>query len=201
MKQAFASLNSTRLKIQEKHLPFFLYNDMPAKREDGYHLPLKWGARLDAINYPKEPIRELAKGVGLDLNFEAEGSSTFDSHRLLLHAEKKGKAGELREELGLVYFQHGQRLADHSNLLEAAAKVGLDTVEAAAVLSSDAYATQVAQSVKDTSQRHIHSIPVFFIESGAIAATIHGSSSVAEFLQTFREIEEYWENDENRAEL
>ena len=52
MREAFETLrNSSRhqFELRHKHLPFFLYPEMPQNKEDGYHLPLKWGERLDAI--------------------------------------------------------------------------------------------------------------------------------------------------------
>ena len=46
MKEAFAKLgNSTRLELHHKHLPFFLYPDLPSAEDDSYHLPLQWGER------------------------------------------------------------------------------------------------------------------------------------------------------------
>jgi predicted DsbA family dithiol-disulfide isomerase len=109
----------------------------------------------------------------------------------LLHAEKEGKAGQLREELGLAYFNRGQRLADHQILLTAAQKVGLDG--AASVLESNAFTAEVTEAVQDAAKRQIHSIPVFFIKSGSFAATVHGSSSVKEFSRVFLAIVEHWE--------
>ena len=98
---------------------------MPTKEgDDSYHLPLDWGERCDATNYPKDLLQRLANGVGLKFNFRAQGSNTLDSHRVLLFAESKGLAGEFRDAIGLKYFQDGKRLADHGNLLDAAERVG-----------------------------------------------------------------------------
>jgi predicted DsbA family dithiol-disulfide isomerase len=190
MHEAFGRLgNTTNLLLQHKHLPFFLYPDMPAEEGGHYHLPLKWGDRLDAMHYPKAPLRALAQGVDLDINFDAIGSSTMSSHRLLLFAEQHGKAGELREALGQQYFVHGKRLASHAVLLAASESVGLDRGAVQALLDSDAFASEVHASIKAMSLQQIHSIPVFFIRSGNISRVVHGSASVDEFFQVFRAIE------------
>ena len=190
MREAFGRLNNSQFEIRHKHLPFFLYPEMPADVGGGYRLPLAWGERLLAIGSNPERLGQLGATVGMQFNFQAEGSSTFDSHRLLLHAESQGLAGELRDELGQVYFIRGKRLADHVLLSEAAKKVGLDGADE--ILAGDAFAAEVRASVKQTARQQIHSIPVFFFSSGGFSATVHGSSSAEEFLDTFKAVERHW---------
>ena len=191
MREAFSRLGATSLELRHKHLPFFLYPDMPAARDDDYHLPLRWGERLAAIGYPREPLAALGRSVGLELNFDAEGSSTLDSHRLLLFAEEHDKAGELREALGQRYFVRGERLADREVLLDAADSVGLRG--ASEVLAEPAaYQEGVVEAVRAARAQGLHSIPVFHFRSGGFETTLHGSSSVEEFHSTFLAIEAHW---------
>ena len=185
------------MKLHHKHLPFFLYPDLPSAEDDSYHLPLQWGERLAAIGYPIEPLAALGRSVGLTFNWKAEGSSTLDSHRLLLFAEQNGKAGELREALGQRYFINGQRLADQEVLLSAAEEVGLAGAEVV-LTDRSAYRDEVLQAVKKAHTQGIHSIPVFHFRSGGFSTTLHGSASVETFHKTFLAIEAHWAEQQQR---
>jgi predicted DsbA family dithiol-disulfide isomerase len=196
MNEAFSRLgNGTRLELKHKHLPFFLYPDMPCDADGGceYHLPLRWGDRLEAIGSATAPLAALARGVGLEFNFDAEGSNTLDSHRLLLLAEAHGRAAALRESLGQRYFVRGGRLADAALLRDAAAEAGLEDAAVERVLADRAeYRAEVRAAVDAARAAGIRSIPVFVFQSGGFEATVRGSSSVDEFHETFLEIEAYW---------
>lgn len=202
----------TNLALHHQHRPFFLYPDMPAQPDGDYHLPLTWGERLFAIGSNTQYLDVLSEKAGLKFNFNAMGSNTLDSHRLLLFAEhvdeQKLKSSQnsndkerekginfalaLRLNFATKYFTEGKRLADHSVLLDGVKEVGLDEEEAKAILSSDKYKEDVLESARNLQREGIHSIPVFFFRSGEFRATIHGSSDRQKFLQVFKAAETYW---------
>lgn len=173
-----------------------------------YHLPLNWGERLFAIGSNTQYLERLARQAGLEFNFNAQGSNTLDSHRLLLLAEhadeesaKENADGtskrttfalDLRLNLADKYFRQGRRLADHALLLAAVNEVGMDVDRAAKVLAGNEYKAEVLDSARRLTQSGIHSIPVFLFSSGDFSATVHGSSNQAEFERVFREAEEHW---------
>lgn len=70
---------------------------MPSQPHRPYHLPLHWGERLHAIGSNTQYLDVLAKNAGLSFNFDAPGSNTLDSHRLLLFAEEMDKQRQMGE--------------------------------------------------------------------------------------------------------
>lgn len=217
-------LASPVLELHHRHRPFFLYPDMPASEADGadYHLPLVWGERLQAIGSNTQYLEALATQAGLHFNFEALGSSTLDSHRLLLFAEHRDQAAEakeakkakeasceakeakgariksthaldLRMNLAEKYFTKGQRLADHAVLEQAAEEAGLDGQEVRAFLATDQHRAEVLRSARDLGRSGIQSIPVFLFRSGDWTARVHGSSDVQTFLDVFKRADAHWQ--------
>jgi len=171
--------------------PFFLYSDLPAKASDPTpEYPLAWGPRLDALYGPgaRGSIERLGAAAGYNFNFSAEGSSTFDSHRILLWSETKGVGVPMGKALARRYFEEGKRLADHSVLLSAVEEVGLTREEAAGVLESDQFRQEVRQAVARSRAEGISSIPVFIFssESGK-SAVVQGSASPADFVRVFEQ--------------
>lgn len=189
---------------------------MPKDLDGPYHLPLHWGNRLHAIGSNTQYLHVLAGKAGLSFNFDAQGSNTLDSHRLLLHAERVdemnngdidgddtveggGQGGErttfalaLRLAFASAYFKEGKRLADHAVLMEKCVEVGLDVDAVRAVLKGDTYRDEVLASADELTRSGIHSIPVFLFRSGEFRARVHGSASEEAFTSVFRDAEAHW---------
>ena len=113
--------------------------------------------------------------------------NTFDAHRLLHWAETVSldKQKALKEALFAAYFTDGQSPASHEVLVRVAGQVGLDMVQAIAVLSSDKYAAEVrAQALFYTGQG-IRSVPAVIINDKHL---ISGGQPVAVFEQALRKI-------------
>mmetsp|Transcript_38230 Transcript_38230/g.75262 ORF Transcript_38230/g.75262 Transcript_38230/m.75262 type:complete len:200 (+) Transcript_38230:270-869(+) len=185
---------------------------MPSEKGADYHLPLNWGERLFAIGSNTQYLDVLGTKAGLPpFNFNAQGSNTLDSHRLLLYCElldqnrsrndceaKDSEAHyetkhlKMRLALANRYFKLGQRLADHEVLLSAAEEIGLEREEVAKFLSSGDLTAEVLKKAKELTQMGIHSIPVFVFRSGDFETQVHGSSSFETFLQVFRACEDFW---------
>jgi predicted DsbA family dithiol-disulfide isomerase len=86
-------------------------------------------------------------------------------------------------------------------LLSAVGEVGMDVQEARALLESDEYRNVCLQSASDLQTMGISSIPVFFFSSGSFEATVHGSSTVQEFLEVFRRAEHYWKKEDSNVAM
>ena len=175
--------------------PFELNPQMgPEGQEITEHITQKYGITPAQADANRENIR--ARGAELGFRFamaaDAGGGrsriyNTFDAHRLLHWAETVSldKQKALKEALFAAYFTDGQSPASHEVLVRVAGQVGLDMVQAKAVLSSDKYAAEVrAQALFYTGQG-IRSVPAVIINDKHL---ISGGQPVAVFEQALRKI-------------
>lgn len=106
--------------------------------------------------------------------------------------ENQTKAIQMRLALAKRYFHNGQRLADHDVLLSAADEIGLDRGLISDFLKSTKLKKEVLKKSEELTHMGIRSIPVFIFESGQFKTTVHGSSSLDQFVSVFTAAEEYW---------
>ena len=122
----------------------------------------------------------------------------MDSHRLGWYATTVGKGEECWAELSRRYFEGKPRpitLADHAQLLEVAAAVGLDETETRRVLETGEYRAEIEASVRQMHDLGINSIPVLIFDvAGAAGAgdakqiVHHGSGNVKDFTAIFQQL-------------
>jgi predicted DsbA family dithiol-disulfide isomerase len=125
-------------------------------------LAAKYGMTRDKAKATNAQLAEQAQGVGLEFNFDTvQSTNTFDGHRLSHYAATKGKAPQMTERLLRAYFTDSLNLGDRKVLAELAAEVGLDQVETAAVLESNAYADQVNADIDAARLLNITGVPFF----------------------------------------
>ena len=168
--------------------PFELNPQMAPEGQDiGEHLHEKYGATPEQSQKNREAIA--ARGAELGFAFSMDKRSriynTFDAHRLLHWAEKKGLQPQLKHALFTAYFTDGQNPSDHDVLVRVAAKVGLDADEARALLASDRFADEVREREQLYLQNGIHSVPAIIINDRHL---IQGGQPVEVFEQALRQI-------------
>ena len=134
-------------------------------------LAAKYRVSLDQAMAMNQRVTDAAAGEGLDFRLDlARPANTFDAHRLIHLArahELKGAQGlqsQMVERLKSAYFLEGKRIDDRSALLDLGAEVGLDRDEAAAVLESDRYESEVRADEESARQLDIHGVPFFVID-------------------------------------
>jgi predicted DsbA family dithiol-disulfide isomerase len=132
----------------------------------------------------------LGRQAGIEFNFDVIGSSTFDSHRLVLWSQQtSGKGEDVAAVLARFYFQEGRELADHANLRAAAAEAGI--VEGVdEFLSSDVMVDEVKAAFNRSKAAGIDSIPVFIFSAlnDTVNEVVHGSASPDQFRATLESI-------------
>jgi predicted DsbA family dithiol-disulfide isomerase len=113
--------------------------------------------------------------------------NTFDAHRLLHWAGLQGQEAQktLKEALFVAYFTDGRSPASHEVLLDLVASVGLEVQQAAQILASDAYASQVREREQFYQERGIHSVPAVIINDQHL---ISGGQPVETFERALRQI-------------
>ena len=175
--------------------PFELNPQMgPEGQEITEHITQKYGISVSQADANRENIRQRGADVGFRFAMATDAGggrsriyNTFDAHRLLHWAETVSLAKQkaFKEALFSAYFTDGQSPASHKVLLRVAEQVGLDTIQAQAVLSSDQYAAEVRAQEQFYTGQGIHSVPAVIINDRHL---ISGGQPVEVFEQALRQI-------------
>jgi predicted DsbA family dithiol-disulfide isomerase len=129
------------------------------------HLAEKYGRTLEQANQMLDDMTATAAKDGLVYRFDiAQGSNTFDAHRLLHFAHERGLQDQLKEALMRAMFTEGRSVADHESLTEIAAEAGLDRSEVSAVLAGNDYAAAVRADEAQARSFGINGVPFFVID-------------------------------------
>lgn len=139
----------------------------------------KYGQSRSQTEAMLTQVSEMGRGAGLDLRLrDSVRANTFDAHRLLHLAAEHGVQGAAKERLLRAYFTEAADMEDHDTLCRLLAEVGVPAADAAAVLSSDAYAAEVRRDEQQAMQIGIRGVPFFvFNQTHAVS----GAQPVAVF--------------------
>ena len=129
------------------------------------HLARKYSISTDRAQQMIDRVTAAGAEEGLDYRFDiARRGNTFDAHRLLHLALRKGLQDELKERLDHATFTEGLPVSDHQALTEVAVEVGLDELEVKEVLTSDLYADAVRTDQAQARAYGISAVPFFVID-------------------------------------
>ena len=175
--------------------PFELNPHMPPEgQEITEHITKKYGISPAQAEANRESIRQRGESVGFTFSRADQPGggrsriyNTFDAHRLLHWAgvEGTGKQKALKEGLLKSYFTDGQSPASHEVLERVATEVGLNRLEAAGILASQAYANEVRERESFYLNQGVHSVPAVIINDKHL---ISGGQPVEVFEQALRQI-------------
>jgi predicted DsbA family dithiol-disulfide isomerase len=151
------------------------------------HIAQKYGSTHEQSVAARAMIRERAAAVGFTMINDDDSRiyNTFDAHRLLHWARTQGLQQALKEALFELYFTNRGDPSNHEALALVAKAVGLDPVEAKAILSSARYADEVRREEQLWRSRGISSVPAIVVNERYL---ISGSRSPEEFEQALRDI-------------
>jgi predicted DsbA family dithiol-disulfide isomerase len=168
--------------------PFELNPDMPPEGQNiGEHIAQKYGSTHEQMAETRAMIRTRAAALGFTMATSDQSRiyNTFDAHRLLHWAELEGRQAALKHALFEAYFTEGKSPADHTVLVAAAEKAGLDGAVAHAVLASGRYAEDVRQAEDLWRSRGINAVPAVVINGRYL---ISGGQPPEAFEQALRQI-------------
>ena len=168
--------------------PFELNPQMAPEGENKVeHLARKYGSTEEQAVRNRDNIRARGAELGFDFRFTLQDRvyNTFDAHRLLHWADAQGHQLALKQALFDAYFTLGQNPSDHGLLVQVAEQVGLDPVQARAILESDAYADDVREREQFYTRQGIHSVPAIIINDRHL---ISGGQPPEVFEQALRQI-------------
>jgi predicted DsbA family dithiol-disulfide isomerase len=146
---------------------FELDPSAPAEREGDYatHLAHKYGMSLAKAQTMIATMTATGAKAGVVLDFEkARPGNTFAAHRLIHLAGERGVQDAVKERLLRATFTEGEPIGDRDVLLRLAVEAGLPQDEAAAVLESDTYATEVRAEEDLALDLGISAVPFFVID-------------------------------------
>ncbi|WP_312490000.1 DsbA family oxidoreductase [Sphingomonas sp.] len=151
------------------------------------HIGRKYGATPEQSAANRATIRERAASLGFTMAMTDTSRiyNSFDAHRLLHWAGIEGRQAALKHALFDSYFTNGEDISDHAVLIAAAARAGLDTDEAKAILTSDRYAAEVREAERLWQGRGIQSVPAIVIDNRYL---ISGGQPPESFEQALRQI-------------
>lgn len=168
--------------------PFELNPTMPPEGQNIVeHIAQKYGSTPEQSAANRAMIRDRAAALGftMDTDDDSRIYNTFDAHRLLHWAETQGLQHALKEALFALYFTNHGDPSSHDALVMAAAAVGLDPIEAKAIVSSDRYADAVRSGEQLWQSRGISSVPAVVINERYL---ISGGQPPEAFEQALRDI-------------
>jgi predicted DsbA family dithiol-disulfide isomerase len=168
--------------------PFELNPNMVAGGENMVeHVVAKYRIPADEARVNRERIKARAAAVGFTMNTSDASRiyNTFDAHRLIAWAGSQGQQHALKRQMFTVNFTDQTDPGNHDTLVAAAEKVGLDPVEARAVLESDRYAEDVRRDEKLWQSRGITGVPAVIVNDQYL---ISGGQPPEEFERQLRQI-------------
>jgi predicted DsbA family dithiol-disulfide isomerase len=125
----------------------------------------KTGAPLEQVRQMTDRVRALAAEEGLTYDVErAVVVNTGDAHRLHHLSKAHGLAGELYDRLARAHFAEGEAIDDHDTLVRLAAEVGVPEEESRRVLTSDEYARDVKQDIRQARLYGASGVPFFVLD-------------------------------------
>ena len=148
--------------------PFELNPSMPTEGADAVeYLSAKYGIDAAQIARNQAVIRERGAEVGFAFGQRTHVWNTFDAHRLMHWAGVEGPEGadrKLKHALLRAYHGEGLNPSARDVLTAVAERCGLDAAQAAAVLDSHAYTTEVRQAQARWQRAGIRSVPSVVID-------------------------------------
>jgi predicted DsbA family dithiol-disulfide isomerase len=132
-------------------------------------LAKKYGASVQQAEGMIARMTEVARADGLDFRFDrVRPGNTFDAHRVLHLAQRRGVQGVVKERLLRAYMTEGEPIGDREVLARLGGEAGLDAEEVRGALASGAYAREVRADEAQASELGIRGVP-FFVLGGRYA--------------------------------
>ena len=141
-------------------------------------------------------VTGVAREVGLDFNFEKSVvANSFNAHRLIQLAQKKGLAEKAEEELFKAQFIDGKNIHDKEILLKIGQTIGINEKEVEEMLNSDSFSREVKQDEIQARSLGINGVPFFLLDD---KYAVSGAQSTDVFLQA---LERVWKESEKEKQL
>ncbi|MDB9857441.1 DsbA family oxidoreductase [Amylibacter sp.] len=172
--------------------PFELNPNMPAEGQDvGEHLAEKYGTTPEQSAANRAMMASRGNELGFEFNF-VDGfrmHNTFHTHQLLHWANEKGRKNDLKQALFAAHFTHGRNLSDDAVLVEVAGEIGLDHVEAKAVLADQRFASAVRQEQQFWTSQGISGVPAVVFNRKHLVTGAQGVDAFKSILNQLQQLD------------
>ena len=178
---ARALADRPRLHVELRWQPFQLNPDMaPGGMDRGAYLAAKFGGpeRARQIHLVVEETAE-RDGLPLRLDRVKRTPNSFDAHRLVRMASRRGAGDAMADALFHAYFVDGLDIGDRDTLAGTAAALGFDFQEIKGLLATDSEAAAVAGADAMARQLGLQAVPCYIFNR---RYALSGAQEPASFL-------------------
>lgn len=147
--------------------PFELNPDMPAEGQNvREHIAEKYGSTPEQSEKSRKQMTALGADLGFDFRYtdDMRMHNTFNAHQLLHWADTLGRKHDLKLALFTAHFTDRRNLSDDTVLADVAGEIGLDRVEALAVLADQRFASEIRQIEGFWVQQGIRGVPAVVLD-------------------------------------
>jgi predicted DsbA family dithiol-disulfide isomerase len=178
--------SSDRFDFEVEYFPFELNPHMPEGGSNyREYLIEKFGSE-SRFHQLTNHVRQIAAQEGIEFNLDIQTVSpnTRNAHRIILLAKEDGKQNDVVENFYSAYFCEGIDLSKKDNLLDIAARSGLDRGKIEQLLESNTGKVEIEMAEKELHDLGITGVPLFIIDN---KFAISGAQPVDAFIQAFEE--------------
>lgn len=166
-RQLAEALDATGIAHDIHWHPFELNPDMPAEGQNvREHVAEKYGSTPEQSDKSRKQMTALGADLGFDFRYtdDMRMHNTFNAHQLLHWADTLGRKHDLKLALFTAHFTDRRNLSDDTVLADVAGEIGLDRVEALAVLADQRFASEVRQIEGFWVQQGIRGVPAVVLD-------------------------------------
>lgn len=171
--------------------PFELNPEMPAEGQNlREHIIEKYGSTPEQSEASRRQMAEIGQELGFEFRFadDMRMHNTFNVHQLLHWAEQQGRMHDLKLALFEAHFTHKRDLSDNNVLAEEAAGIGLDKVEARAVLEDQKFADEVRGVEHFWLQQGVRGVPAVVFDRKHLVTGAQGVENYTRILEQLNEM-------------
>lgn len=165
--------------------PFELNPAMPTEGQDGFeHVAEKYGSTRAQSEESRARMTALGAELGFDFRWTEDFRmhNTFHAHQLLRWAETLGRGHDLKMALFSAHFTARRNLSDDDVLADVAGEIGLDPVEALAVLRDQRFADDVRQRQGFWLKQGIQGVPAVIFDRQHLVTGAQGVENYTSIL-------------------
>ena len=171
--------------------PFELNPNMPPEGQNlRAHLIEKYRITAEQSDANRANMTAAGSDLGFVFNFgpEFRMHNTFNTHQLLHWADAQERKHDLKQALFHAHFTDARDLSDDAVLIEITGEIGLDRIEAAAVLADQRYAKDVREQQKFWTQQGIQGVPAVVFDRKHLVTGAQGVKNYKNMLGQLAEM-------------
>ena len=185
-RQLAAASEQTGIALDIHWHPFELNPNMAQAGENlRAHLAAKYGTTLEGSIKARARLTEMGAALGFTFNYADDMRmwNTFLAHQLIDWAEDQGHGHEAKLALFAAHFTERRNVSDLDVLVDVADQLGLDRVQAKAVLARGDHAPIVREKQTFWTQRGVSGVPAMVFLGRHLVAGAQGADIYADVLR------------------